>query len=41
MRILIVISAIALLLATSACNTMEGLGQDVQTAGNKLKKAAQ
>jgi len=32
---------IASLLALTACNTMEGLGQDIQTGGKKLEKAAE
>lgn len=29
-----------LLAALSACNTMEGLGQDIQKSGEKLEKSA-
>lgn len=31
---------LALLLATSACNTMEGVGKDMQQGGKNLEKSA-
>lgn len=34
----LVLSAIALL--TSACNTMEGMGKDVQKAGKSIERSA-
>lgn len=37
----IVVLLVVATLALSACNTMHGIGQDVQTAGEKLKKASQ
>ncbi len=37
MKQLIIIASLLLL---TACNTMEGLGQDIQTGGKKLEKAA-
>jgi predicted small secreted protein len=36
--ILVMLAAVLPLLA--ACNTFEGLGQDVQTGGEKIEKAA-
>jgi predicted small secreted protein len=32
--------AVSFLLLLSACNTMEGLGQDVSKAGNKIENKA-
>ena len=32
--------AIASMFALSACNTMSGLGEDIQAGGNKLENAA-
>lgn len=32
--------AIASMLMLSACNTMSGLGQDIEAGGNKLENAA-
>ena len=32
--------AIALSLALVACNTMEGLGKDIESAGDKIEKTA-
>lgn len=31
---------LAILMLVSACNTMEGLGQDVQKSGQKLEESA-
>lgn len=31
---------LAILMLVSACNTMEGLGQDVQKGGQKLEESA-
>lgn len=36
----VVIASAALLTLLSACNTMEGLGQDMQKGGQKLEKKA-
>ncbi|MCO5120172.1 MAG: entericidin A/B family lipoprotein [Burkholderiaceae bacterium] len=33
--------AIASMFALSACNTMSGLGQDIEAGGNKLENAAE
>jgi predicted small secreted protein len=38
MRILIVLAIIA---GLAACNTMQGLGKDVEQLGNKIQKKAQ
>lgn len=32
--------AIASVVLLNACNTMSGLGQDIEAGGNKLEKAA-
>lgn len=34
-------TAIMLLIGVTACNTMEGLGEDVQAGGAKLEKSAE
>lgn len=34
------ISIIMILLSLGACNTMKGLGQDIQKAGDKIEDAA-
>ena len=31
----------SLIVALSACNTMEGLGKDVQAAGEKIEESAE
>jgi entericidin A len=33
--------ALSFLLALSACNTMQGFGQDVSKAGNKIENKAE
>lgn len=37
-RLLMIVMAAAF--ALSACNTMSGLGEDIQAGGNKLENAA-
>lgn len=39
-KLLYVIFVLIFVTGISACNTMEGLGQDVQTAGEKLEDSA-
>jgi predicted small secreted protein len=34
------LAALALIAATAACNTVEGLGKDVSSAGDAVAKAA-
>ena len=41
MRIIMTISAITALLLAAACNTMEGLGEDIGAAGGALDKKAE
>ena len=41
MRKLIVLAAAATTLLVAACNTMSGLGEDVQSAGKAVTGAAQ
>lgn len=41
MRKLLVLVACAATLATAACNTMSGAGEDVQAAGSAVTSAAQ
>lgn len=40
MRKIVVLAAVAAALLTSACNTVEGLGRDVQAAGTAVTGAA-
>jgi len=40
MRKLIVLAALAAALTTTACNTVQGAGQDVQEAGEAVEDAA-
>ena len=40
MRKLIVLAAIAASLAVAACNTVEGAGKDVSSAGNAVSDTA-
>lgn len=40
MKRLSAIAILALSLMTAACNTMEGLGEDVQAGGQNLEEAA-
>lgn len=40
MKTITIIASLMLLQALSACNTMEGLGQDLQAGGKSLEKAA-
>ncbi len=40
MRILISTLALITLVSITACNTMEGAGQDIQAGGNKLERSA-
>ena len=35
-----ILSLIAILVAVSACNTMEGFGKDVKKGGEAIEKAA-
>jgi predicted small secreted protein len=39
-RIFQITSILLLMLATSACNTMEGVGKDIQKAGETLENSA-
>jgi predicted small secreted protein len=41
MKRLTAITLLSLSLLTTACNTFEGLGQDVQRGGEKLEDVAQ
>lgn len=42
MKALYTLAILAVLtVSLSACNTMEGLGEDTQAAGNKLERAAE
>lgn len=40
MRKLIALTIVAAALATSACNTVQGLGRDTQAAGSAVEEAA-
>jgi predicted small secreted protein len=40
MRKFIALSIVAAALAVSACNTVEGVGQDVQAAGSAVSQGA-
>jgi entericidin B len=40
MRLLTVLALGAVAMAITACNTMEGAGQDLQTGGKKLERSA-
>lgn len=40
MRAPILASALILLLALQGCNTTEGMGKDMQSAGKEVEKAA-
>jgi entericidin B len=40
MKKAVVLSLLMLLPLLTACNTMEGLGQDIQKGGQKIEKAA-
>ncbi|HEY1096712.1 MAG TPA: entericidin A/B family lipoprotein [Alphaproteobacteria bacterium] len=40
MKNLTIIILMSLALLTAACNTMQGLGQDIKTGGQKLENAA-
>jgi entericidin B len=40
MKRIVVWSTLFLLPALTACNTMEGFGQDIQKGGQKIEKAA-
>ena len=39
-RLILVLSALALSLGLAACNTVKGVGQDLQKAGEKIEDAA-
>lgn len=39
-KLIIMFTSLLLLAGITACNTMEGVGQDVQTAGEKLEESA-
>lgn len=41
MRIIMTISAIATLLLSTACNTVEGFGEDIGAAGGAIDKKAE
>ena len=36
-----ILSILAVAFVLSACNTMEGLGKDIQKGGEKIEKAAE
>lgn len=38
--VFLAVAAAALMLTTTACNTVEGMGEDVQIGGEKLQRAA-
>jgi len=40
MKTLIRLSLIALLLSLAACNTVRGIGQDIEKAGSAIEKSA-
>lgn len=40
MRKLVALAVVAAALATSACNTVQGLGRDTQAAGSAVEGAA-
>ena len=39
-RLILALAAVALSLGLSACNTVKGMGQDIQKAGEKIEGAA-
>ncbi|HQC94690.1 MAG TPA: entericidin A/B family lipoprotein [Aquabacterium sp.] len=39
-RLITALAAIALVLGLSACNTIKGMGQDIQKAGGAIENAA-
>jgi entericidin B len=39
-RTLVLLAVLLGILAAAGCNTMEGLGRDIETAGDKLENAA-
>ena len=39
-RLILVLSALALSLGLVACNTVKGVGQDIERAGNAIERAA-
>jgi predicted small secreted protein len=39
-RILAALSLVAITIAMSACNTVEGMGKDVKATGSAIEKAA-
>ena len=39
-RIVALVCALAVLAGVAACNTIEGIGQDVQAGGRAIEKAA-
>ena len=41
MRIFIALIAAAATIGLAGCNTVEGFGKDVKTAGGKIEKAAE
>jgi predicted small secreted protein len=40
-RILAVIAALLAVTALAGCNTVQGMGKDISTAGHKIEKSAQ
>ena len=40
-RLIVIATLIAMPLMTAACNTFEGMGQDVQRGGEKLERTAE
>ena len=39
-RLILVVAALAITVGLSACNTIRGMGQDIQKAGEKIEGAA-
>lgn len=39
-RFALAIMAFALIAATTGCNTMQGIGEDIQSGGQAIQKAA-
>lgn len=40
-RIMLALSFFTVAIILSACNTMQGLGQDIENAGSSLKRSAE
>jgi entericidin B len=39
-RLILVVATLAITVGLSACNTIRGMGQDIQKAGEKIEGAA-